>query len=204
MNNIAKILLETKAVKLNVENPFTFASGIKSPIYCDNRKIIGFPIQRKVIVKAMQEKIATKDFDVIAGTATAGIPWASFVSYEIDKPLCYVRTKSKDHGTGIMIEGCDVKDKNVILIEDLISTGGSCIKAADILLEAGAKSVFILSIFSYGFQVAFDAFESKKIQWDSLSNFEALMELVKQEKYLSEKEIEHALLWNKNYLTWGK
>ncbi|MGL4896988.1 MAG: orotate phosphoribosyltransferase, partial [Cetobacterium sp.] len=147
--NIAKSLLGTEAVRLSVKDPFTFVSGIKSPIYCDNRKMIGFPKERQVVVDAFIEVLKEKDFDIVAGTATAGIPWAAFIAQEMNVPMAYIRGEKKAHGAGRQIEGAEFEGKKVIIIEDLISTGGSSIKAVAAAREAGAIDVEVLAIFSY-------------------------------------------------------
>lgn len=200
--NVAKALLETQAVKLNVATPFTFVSGIKSPIYCDNRKMIGFPEARKTITKEFINKINELknqgiSFDIIAGTATAGIPWAAFIAQELNLPMAYIRSEKKAHGAGRQIEGADFEDKKVLVIEDLISTGGSSIKAVEASREAGAKDVQIISIFSYNFTKAFDNFSKENIPWYSLSNFEVLLEVAKENNYITEAELNTASTWNK-------
>lgn len=201
---VAKSLLQTGAVKLNVKEPFTFVSGIKSPIYCDNRKMIGYPAERKVVVDEFVKKLSEKDFDVVAGTATAGIPWAAFIAWEMNKPMSYIRGEKKDHGAGRQIEGADFVGKKVIVIEDLISTGGSSIKAVEAARNEGAASVEVISIFSYEFDKAFKNFAANDIPWESLSNFSALLELAREEKHLTEEEAEIASSWNKNTDTWGR
>ena len=201
---IAEALLETNAVQLNIKNPFTFVSGIKSPIYCDNRYIIGFPKYRKIIVNAFVDILKNKDFDIIGGTATAGIPWASFIAYELNKPLCYIRAEKKEHGKGKQIEGAECKDKKLILIEDLISTGSSSIKAFEAAKEDGAIGLEIISIFSYEFEKANKNFEDAKIKFSSLSNFSTLMKIAKDKKFISEEDFNIAIEWNKNPDKWQK
>ena len=200
---IAVALLSSQAVKLNVKEPFTFVSGIKSPIYCDNRYVIGFPEYRKVIVESFVNILKLKDFDIVAGTATAGIPWASFIAYELDKPMCYIRSEKKEHGRGRQIEGADCNGKRLILIEDLISTGGSSIKAFEAAKAEGAIGIEIISIFSYEFEKAKKNFEEANIKFSSLSNFSSLMEIAKDEKYISEEELKKALEWNKDPENWN-
>ena len=202
-HNIAMALLSSQAVKLNVKEPFTFVSGIKSPIYCDNRYVIGFPEYRKVIVESFVNILKLKDFDIVAGTATAGIPWASFIAYELDKPMCYIRAEKKEHGRGRQIEGADCNGKRLILIEDLISTGGSSIKAFEAAKAEGAIGLEIISIFSYEFEKAKKNFEEANIKFSSLSNFSSLMEIAKDEKYISEDELKKALEWNKDPENWN-
>lgn len=201
---VAESLLETNAVKLSVKNPFTFVSGIKSPIYCDNRYIIGFPKYRTIVTDALIDILKNKDFDIIAGTATAGIPWASFVAYRLNKPLCYIRAEKKEHGRGKRIEGAECKDKKLILIEDLISTGSSSIKAFEAAKEEGAIGLEIISIFSYGFKKAYKNFEEAKIKFSSLSDFSALMKIAKDKKFISEEDFKIAIEWNKNPEEWQK
>ena len=207
MNNakkVAKALLEVEAVRLNVRNPFTFVSGIKSPIYCDNRKVIGFPKERTDIVDAFIEALEGKEFDVLAGTATAGIPWAAFIAEKMNKPMAYIRSKPKAHGAGKQIEGASVDGKRVIVIEDLISTGGSCIAALEATRREGAKDVKVMAIFSYEFQKAYDRFEEVNCKWNTLSGFSDLIELAVEENYLSVKDATEANKWNKSPSTWKK
>ena len=207
MNNkeqTAKILFDLKAVKINVKEPFTFSSGIKSPIYCDNRVILGYPEAREQIVQGFLDIIDTENTDVIAGVATAGISWAAFIAEKLGKPMAYVRSKPKGHGVGRQIEGAETAGKRVAVIEDLISTGGSSINAAEVLRNSGADSVEVKAIFSYNFKSAFENFEKINCKWDIISDFDILIELLKNEKYLNETEAKTALEWNKNPESWGK
>ncbi|RUA05658.1 MAG: orotate phosphoribosyltransferase [Fusobacteria bacterium] len=207
MNNskkVARALLKVEAVRLNVSEPFTFVSGIKSPIYCDNRKVIGFPKERTDIVNAFMEALEGKDYDLIAGTSTAGIPWAAFIADRLNVPMAYIRSKPKAHGAGKQIEGGDVEGKKVIVIEDLISTGGSCISAIEACRREGAKEVEVLAIFSYEFQKAYDRFEEINCKWETLSKFSDLIILAKEENYLSEEDAKEASQWNKSPNTWKK
>ncbi|MGL6064722.1 MAG: orotate phosphoribosyltransferase [Fusobacteriaceae bacterium] len=205
---VAQALLKTQAVRLNVKSPFTFVSGIKSPIYCDNRKMIGFPEERNIVVEAFINKIKELEkngihFDIIAGTSTAGIPWAAFIAMKLNKPMAYIRGEKKAHGAGKQIEGADFKGKKVLIIEDLISTGGSSIKAVKAALEGGSTYTQVLSIFSYEFKKACDLFSLDNIEWSSLSNFEILLEVAKTENYITEDELLIAKKWNKNPQTYG-
>ncbi len=200
----AKILFDLKAVKINVKEPFTFSSGIKSPIYCDNRVILGYPEAREQIVQGFLDIIDTENIDVIAGVATAGISWAAFIAEKLGKPMAYVRSKPKGHGVGRQIEGAETAGKRVAVIEDLISTGGSSINAAEVLRNSGADSVEVKAIFSYNFKSAFENFEKINCKWDTISDFDILIELLKNEKYLNETEAKTALEWNKNPESWGK
>lgn len=175
---VAEILLDIGAVKIQPDEPFTWASGIISPIYCDNRKIIGDVDARRLIANFFAEKVRAADagVDVIAGTSTAGIPHAAFVSEQLEKPMCYVRGKKKTHGTGGQIEGADVDGRTVVLIEDLISTGGSSIEAAEALQDAGADVVMILAIFTYNIGKSFDSFDSLGLNVVTLSDIDTLLE----------------------------
>lgn len=206
MNNqelTAKILFDLKAVKINVKEPFTFSSGIKSPIYCDNRVILGYPDEREKIVNSFIELIEKENADVIAGVATAGISWAAFIAEKLGKPMAYVRNKAKAHGVGRQIEGAEVKGKKVVLIEDLISTGGSSINAAEVLRASGAVSVEVKAIFSYNFRKATENFSKINCKWETISNFDILIKLLEKEKYLNQEEAETALKWNKDPENWG-
>ena len=199
---VAKALFDVKAVKINVKEPFTFASGIKSPIYCDNRYILGFSDERDIIVESFVERI-DKDTDVIAGVATAGIPWAAFIADRMKKQLCYIRNKPKDHGAGKQIEGAEVKGKKVTVIEDLITTGKSSLIAVDVLQKEEVKELEVKSIFSYGFKSAEENYAKYNCKFSSLSNFDILIKILKESKYLTEKEAEIALEWSKNPEVWG-
>lgn len=201
---VAKVLLDTEAVRLNVKEPFIYVSGIKSPIYCDNRKVIGYPQGRNTIVEGFIELLEKKDYDVVAGTATAGIPWAAFIAEKLEKPMSYIRSKKKEHGAGKQIEGADLEGKRVIVIEDLISTGGSSIKAVEAAKEAGAAHVEVLAIFSYEFEKAAKSFEDADCEWETISSFSTLIKLAEDEKYLNAEEAEIALKWNKNPGEWGR
>ena len=200
---VAHSLLSVGAVKLNVGEPFTFVSGIKSPIYCDNRKMIGYPEERKVVVDGFIEILKDKEFDVVAGTATAGIPWAGFIAERLNVPMAYIRSAKKDHGAGRQIEGADLEGKKVIVIEDLISTGGSSIKAVEAAKEAGAKEVEVVAIFSYQFVKAEENFKNAGIKLTNISDFTTLIGLATEQNYLTKEEQEIALKWNKSPNTWG-
>lgn len=193
--NVARALLNIGAVKIQPDDPFTWASGIISPIYCDNRQIIGNVEARKEIVKYFVEKIKeiSPDAEVIAGTSTAGIPHAAFISDAMDLPMSYVRGSKKKHGTGRLIEGAAVKGKKVVLIEDLISTGGSSIEAAEILKEEGAEVEIVLAIFSYQLEKAHDNFESSGFEYETLSDLDALLDVSIEDSLLTEEEREEVV-----------
>jgi len=198
--NVAKALLNIGAVKIQPDDPFTWASGIISPIYCDNRQIIGNVDARKDIVKYFVEKIKdmSPEAEVIAGTSTAGIPHAAFISDEMELPMSYVRGSKKKHGTGRLIEGASVKGKKVVLIEDLISTGGSSSEAAEILREEGAEVEIVLAIFSYQLEKAHDNFESSGFKYETLSDLDALLDVSIKESLLTEEERKEVVRFRDN------
>ena len=199
---VAKALFDVKAVKINVNEPFTFASGIKSPIYCDNRFVLGFSNERDVIVDGFVQAI-DNDVDVIVGVATAGIPWSSFIADRMKKPLAYVRNKPKDHGAGKQIEGAEVKGKKVVVIEDLITTGKSSLIAVEVLQKEEVADMEVKSIFTYGFDAAKENYDKFNCKFSSLSNFSILINLLKNTDYLTKEEAEIALEWSKSPNTWG-
>lgn len=202
--NIAKILLEKKAVILSPKKPFTFVSGIKSPIYCDNRKMIAFPKEREEITNEFINQIKDDDFEVIAGTATAGIPWASFIADKLKKPLSYIRAEKKEHGASKQIEGENVKNKKVLIIEDLISTGGSSFSAVEACRENGGDVVKVVAIFTYEFEKANKKFIDGNCELVTLSNFSTLAKTAEEINYLSDDELKVVLEWNKDPQGWGK
>lgn len=203
---VAKQLLDVKAVKLNVENPFTWASGWKSPIYCDNRKILSYPAARKVVYEAFVDVIKTHfaDADVIAGVATGAIAYGMLVAEVMGKPFVYVRPKPKDHGTGAQIEGELPKGAKVVVVEDLISTGGSSLSAVDCLLKSGARVLGMVAIFTYNFIKSRRAFEYANVELHTLSHYEALLEEAVEEKYIKPEDLEVLKQWRINPENWGK
>ncbi|EKU50406.1 orotate phosphoribosyltransferase [Staphylococcus massiliensis] len=197
---IAKSLLDIEAVSLSPNDLFTWSSGIKSPIYCDNRVTLGYPDVRSEIrdglIKLIEENF--ENVDVISGTATAGIPHAAYISEKMNLPMNYVRSKSKSHGKGNQIEGAKSEGKNVVVIEDLISTGGSSITAVDALKEAGANVVGVVAIFTYGLQKSVDAFKDIDMPFYTLSNYDELIEVAKEEGAIKEEDIETLVEWRNN------
>ncbi|CAO1611656.1 orotate phosphoribosyltransferase [Brochothrix thermosphacta] len=202
----AKHLLEIEAVFLKPEEPFTWASGIKSPIYCDNRMTLGFPNVRRAIAKGLAAEIKANypDVDVIAGTATAGIPHAAFIAEELDLPMIYVRSEPKKHGKGKQIEGPLAPGKKVVMIEDLISTAGSCLKAAKAVEEAGSEVIAIAAIFTYELAAAQRNLEAANIPLLTLTNYSTLLEVAAEDGYVKEAELETLREWNKNPENWNK
>ncbi len=203
---VAKQLLDIKAVKLNVENPFTWASGWKSPIYCDNRKVLSYPAARKVVYEAFVEIIKNrfKDVDVIAGVATGAIAYGMMVAEVLGKPFVYVRPKPKDHGTGAQVEGDMAHGARVVVVEDLISTGGSSLAAVDALQKNGAIVLGMVAIFSYNFIKSIEAFEDANVELHTLSHYEALLEQAVAENYIKAEDLEVLKKWRINPEIWGK
>ena len=198
--DIAKVLLDIQAVFLRPSEPFTWASGIKSPIYCDNRLILGNVNARVYVETALSKMIQENypDVEVIMGTSSAGIPHAAYVSDLLDLPMGYVRAKSKDHGRQNQIEGADPKGKKVVVIEDLISTAGSVLEVCDVLKEEGAIVLGIASIFTYNLQKGLDRLANASIINHSLSNFEALAKVALANNYISEQEYKKVLKFREN------
>ena len=178
MTSIIQELINIKAVSLNFETPFVWASGIQAPIYCDNRKTLGHPSLRKAIATALTAVISAKypEVEIIGGTATAGIPHATSIADNLDMPLIYFRSKAKDHGTKGKIEGDYKAGQKVVIVEDLISTGGSVLESVVCAQEAGLNVLGVVSIFNYQLQSAVDNFASANVSWHSLLGFEDLFE----------------------------
>ena len=197
---VAKNLLKIKAVFLKPNDPFTWASGIKSPIYCDNRLTLSYPEVRKVIENGLAQTIKEKfpTVEVLEGTSTAGIAHAAIVSEILGLPMGYVRGGAKDHGRGNQIEGIVPDGKNVVVVEDLISTAGSSLEVVDVLKAAGANVLGIVSIFTYGLQKGIDRLNNANVINYSLSNFETLVQVAAEENYISNEDIKKVLKFQKN------
>lgn len=187
---VAAELLGIKAVFLSPAKPFTWASGIKSPIYCDNRLILTAPKARKVVEEAIAKTVEEKfpEAEVLMGTSTAGIAHAAIAAWILDKPMGYVRGGNKDHGRGNRIEGKLEPGQKVVVIEDLISTAGSCIEVVEALREAGADVLGVVSIFTYGMIKGLDRLAAANVTNYSLSNFDTLCEVAVEEKYITPEE----------------
>lgn len=185
--NVASALLRIKAVFLSPEKPFTWASGIKSPIYCDNRLILSDPEARKVVENAIAETVKREfpEAESLMGTSTAGIAHAAIAAWILDKPMGYVRGSAKDHGRNNRIEGRLEPGTKVVVIEDLISTAGSCIEVVDALREAGAEVLGVVSIFTYGMKKGLERLEAANVKNVSLSNLDTLLEVAVKENYVS-------------------
>ena len=200
----AELLLQVKAIKLNPTEPFNWASGWKSPIYCDNRVTLSYPPVR-VFLKEEIAKIVENNYgkpDVIAGVATGAIAIGILVAQELGVPFIYVRPEPKKHGRKNQIEGHLESGQNVVVIEDLISTGNSSLNAVDALKEAGAVVKGMVAIFSYGFDIAEQNFKSKNVALATLSNYENLLEQALDSNYITDKELIMLHEWRRNPNTW--
>ncbi len=200
MKQIAKYLLEIKAVFLSPDEPFTWASGIKSPIYCDNRLTLSFPKIRKEIAKEFANiiKIDFPDVEILMGTSTAGIPHAAYVSDILDLPMGYVRSSAKTHGRENKIEGKYKVGQKVVVIEDLVSTGGSSVEVVNALKDAGLEVLGTVAIFSYNLDSSKEAFIEAKCPLKTITNYDELLEVAIAENYISENAKEKLLVWKKN------
>ena len=203
---ISKLLLQINAVTLRPSNPYKFVSGILSPIYCDNRLILSYPEKRAAIINAFLELIKDKKliFEIIAGVATSGIPYAALIADKLRKPMVYVRSDAKEHGKGNIIEGKLEKGRKVLLVEDLISTGKSSIAAVKALRNQGVIVNDCIAIFTYNFRSAENNFETNKCNLHTLSDFKILVEVASKEGYIKEHEIKNVLEWSKNPEKWSK
>ena len=202
-DQLAENLLQINAIKLNPQNPFTWASGLKSPIYCDNRIALSDPATRKIICDAFSMMVMRYNpFNNIAGVATAGIPHGAILAHRLDKPFCYVRSKPKAHGRKNQIEGLLKQGDRVVMVEDLISTGGSALKAVDAVEEAGAEVKAVIAIFSYGFDLAKNAFEKKGIPYDTILDYDRLISRALENNYISMADQETLLAWREDPQNW--
>ena len=202
----AKLLLQINAIKLNPKNPFTWASGWKSPIYCDNRIILSYPKIRKLIcdflVSLIDQNI--KDYDLIAGVATGAIGVGMLVANKLDKPFIYVRSDRKKHGRKNNIEGFYKKDQKVVVIEDLISTGKSSLDACDSLISENLKIKSLVSIFNYNFDISEENFKSKKIEYFSLCSYNYLIDYALENNFFSSSEIDELRKWRNDPINWNR
>ncbi|GIO30581.1 MULTISPECIES: orotate phosphoribosyltransferase [Paenibacillus] len=202
---IAAYLLQIEAVALRPKNPFTWTSGIKSPIYCDNRLTMSYPEIREFIAESFAAVIREQypDTEVIAGTATAGIPHAAWVAQKMNLPMAYIRDKAKGHGKENQIEGIIKPGQKVVVIEDLISTGGSSIKAAKAVQDTGAEAQAVLAIFSYQLDKAVQAFNEAGIPFQSLSDYTALMEVALEKGVIQQDDVQALKAWREDPSSFG-
>lgn len=201
---VAEKLLQVNAIKLNPEQPFTWASGWKSPIYCDNRKVLSFPYIRDFIKSEMCNVVFEKfpEAELLAGVATAGIAWGAMAADQLKLPYIYVRPKPKEHGLGNQIEGYYEKDQKVVVIEDLVSTGKSSLQVVDVLKEQGLEVIGMVSIFTYGFAVATEALTKASLPYHSLTDYPSLMELAVKKGMIREDQLEILLKWRDDPANW--
>jgi orotate phosphoribosyltransferase len=200
----AEKLLQVQAVKLSPEKPFTWASGWKSPIYCDNRKILSHPFVRDFIKSELCNVVFEKfpDAELIAGVATAGIAWGAMVADQLKLPFLYVRPKPKEHGLGNQIEGSYTTGQKVVVIEDLISTGKSSLQVVEVLKQQGVEILGMVSIFNYGFAAAVEAFEKASVPYYSLTDYASLLELAQRQGIVAEAQQEVLLKWRQDPANW--
>jgi orotate phosphoribosyltransferase len=203
---VASKLLEIQAIRLQPEHPFTWASGWKSPIYCDNRLALSFPGTRRFIKDSLVAAVQYHfpEAEGIAGVATAGIPQGALIADALDLPFMYVRSKPKGHGMENMIEGKVTKGQKVVVVEDLISTGGSSLKAVQDLREAGFEVLGMIAIFTYGFEIADQNFEKEKIKLICLSNYSAMLPQAVEKGYIEDNVLLSLAEWRKDPGNWGK
>ena len=197
---IAKALLEIKAVFFRPDEPFTWASGIKSPVYCDNRLILTAPEQRKTVEQAIADTVKANypECEVLMGTSTAGIAHAAIAASILDMPMGYVRSGAKDHGRQNQIEGRLEKGQKVVVVEDLISTGGSVLEVVDVLRKAGAEVLGIVSIFTYGMQKGIDRLSAANVKNVSLTNFDTIAEVAAETGYIKPEDVERLIKFRNN------
>ncbi|ARA97217.1 orotate phosphoribosyltransferase [Geobacillus thermodenitrificans] len=205
-HDIAAKLLQIGAVALQPSEPFTWSSGLKSPIYCDNRLTLAYPEVRRMIADGLADLIRTHfpEADLIAGTATAGIPHAAWVSERLGLPMCYVRSQAKAHGKGKQIEGKAEAGQRVVVIEDLISTGGSSLNAVRALKEAGCEVLGVAAIFTYGLEKAKQAFAEANVPAYTLTDYDTLIETAVRLGAVSEHDLATLRTWRENPEEWGK
>jgi len=203
---IAQSLLQIKAIKLQPANPFTWASGWKSPIYCDNRKTLSYPEIRDLLkenfAQVVTEKFGKPDF--IAGVATGAIAIGALVADALNLPFVYVRPKPKEHGLGNQIEGEIPEGKKVVVIEDLVSTGKSSLKAVEALRNQNIKVIGMVAVFTYGLKIAKDNFKEANVPLKTLSNYNQLIQFALQTGYIKESDLETLNQWRENPEAWGK
>lgn len=202
----AEKLLNVKAIKLQPEQPFTWASGWKSPFYCDNRKTLAFPALRGFVKLELSRLIAEKypEAEAVAGVATGAIAQGALVAEELGLPFAYVRSKAKDHGMTNLIEGDLQPGMKVVVVEDLISTGGSSLKAVEALRQHGCEVIGMVASYTYGFPVAEEAFAAAKVELTTLTNYEAVVEVALATSYIEQKHVEMLNAWRANPAEWGK
>ena len=203
---VAELLLEAQAIKLSPEKPFQWSSGWLSPIYCDNRVALSYPDTRTFIKKVLAERIREEypDVEAVVGVATGGVAQGALIADLLELPFAYVRPEPKKHGMGNQIEGRLENGQSVIIIEDLISTGGSSLKVVDVLRDAGIKVAGMAAIFTYGFEIAEQNFLDKDVKLSTICNYNALIEVALELNYISASQVESLSAWRVSPSTWGK
>ena len=203
---LANFLLQIKAIKLNPASPFTWASGLKSPIYCDNRITLSYPEIRTFIREAFVKMCAERygKPDLIAGVATGGIPQGALVAQELGLPFCYVRSEAKSHGLNNQVEGIVPQGASVVVIEDLVSTGKSSLAAVEALREKGAKVKGMMAIFTYQLPAAAEAFAKANCDLVTISNYESLIQKAVEENYVSDDQMQSLMEWRKSPQAWSE
>ena len=203
---VAEKLLQIGAVKLSPAEPFTWASGWKSPIYCDNRKVLSFPYVRDFIKSEMCNVIFEQfgEADMLAGVATAGIPWGAMAADQLKLPYIYVRPKPKEHGLGNQIEGAYEPTNKILVIEDLISTGKSSLQVVDVLRNAGLQVIGMVSIFNYGFNIADEAFQKANVPFKSLTNYASMIDLAVEKGIVDPSTQDLLMQWRESPSTWNQ
>jgi orotate phosphoribosyltransferase len=200
---LAAALLDVGAVRLSPRRPVTWASGLKSPIYCDNRQLLGFPELRRRIADVLADRAKELSPTLIAGTSTAGIAWAVLVADRLGLPMVYVRPEPKKHGLGRQVEGPSAKGERVVLLEDLISTGGSSLRCAEALRAEGADLLLVLALFSYGLVQAEEAFAAAKVPHSALAAFADLLALAAARSLLDATDLEALAAWRPDPVAWS-
>jgi orotate phosphoribosyltransferase len=203
---VAEMLLRIEAIKLNIEKPFTWSSGWKSPIYCDNRLSLSFPEVRQKVKEGLADAIKSNfpEAESVAGVATAGIPQGALVSEALNLPFLYVRPKPKDHGMENLIEGKVTRGQKVVVVEDLVSTGGSSLKAVQALRDAGFRVLGMVCIFNYGFDTATKNFEDAKVPLITLSDYSQLINVALQKKYITDHQLISLKAWRVDPAGWKR
>ncbi len=203
---VAEKLLQIQAIKLSPDAPFTWASGWKSPIYCDNRKTLGFPFVRDYVKSELCNVIFSEyaEAETLAGVATAGISWGAMAADQLKLPFIYVRPKPKEHGLGNQIEGYYKKGQKVLVIEDLVSTGKSSLQVVDVIRQAGLEVLGMVAIFTYGFPQADEAFRQAGVRFSALTNYSTLIDLAIEKNIVSKEQESVLMAWRENPVEWGK
>lgn len=202
--HFAEKLMQIKALQINLQQPYTWASGWKSPVYCDNRKVLSFPYIRDFVKSELANMVLEHfpDAEVIAGVATAGIPHGTMAADLLKLPLIYVRSKPKEHGMGNQIEGVLQQGQKVVVIEDLVSTGKSSLQAVDAIRDAGGEVIGMCALFTYGFDAAAEAMEKAGVPLHTISNYTALMEIAEEQSLITAEQKQSLEEWRKDPASW--